>query len=125
MVRDRRYMILSRCRAGPRCQTREVQTKNLTLRPHVPAHLMALRKSEEEYTAVSGYKAAPGIRDFLLMASADFFRSLAGAQKPDPWKFGFAVFHTRDNLVIGLCGFAGPANMDGFVEIGYSIAPSY
>jgi len=59
------------------------------------------------------------------MASPEFFRSLEGARAPDPWKYGFAVCHTKDDLVIGLCGFAGPAKADGCVEIGYSIAPTY
>src|SRR5205085_9812789 len=97
-----------------------VKTPNLTLIPHVPAHLIALSKSEEEYAAVSGFPVAPGLRDFLLMASPEFFRSLVAASTPDPWKFGFAIVHTADNVVIGLCGFAGSPGDDGCVEIGYS-----
>ena len=59
------------------------------------------------------------------MASPEFFRSLESATAPDPWKIGFAIFHTVENRVIGLCGFAGPSNAEGSVEIGYSIAPEY
>jgi RimJ/RimL family protein N-acetyltransferase len=102
-----------------------LQTKNLTLRPHIPAHLIALRESENAYEKISGCKAAPGIRKFLLMASPEFFQSLQSGSEPDPWKFGFAIFHTADNLVIGLCGFAGPPDAERCVEIGYSIAPAY
>jgi len=91
----------------------------------MPAHLIALEKSAEEYEHVSGFNAAEGIRDFLLMASPEFFRSLKTASAPDPWRFGFAIIHTKENIVIGLCGFAGPPNTRGSVEIGYSIAPSY
>ena len=102
-----------------------VQTKNLSLTPHVPAHLLALSRSEAEYEKVSGFRAAPGIRDFLRMASPEFFHSLQTATTSDPWKFGFAIFHTADDVVIGLCGFAGPRDTAGCVEIGYSIVPSY
>lgn len=102
-----------------------MQTRPLQLVPHVPAHLIALRNSEQEYQQVSGYKAAPGIRDFLLMASPQFFESLRTATRRDPWKFGFAIVHREDDLVIGLCGFTGPPDAEGCVEFGYSIAPTY
>ena len=102
-----------------------LQTGHVTLIPHVPAHLLALGKSEQEYEQVSGFKAAPGIREYRLMASPEFFRSLENATEPDPWKFGFAIVHTADDLVIGLCGFTGPPDSTGCVELGYSIAPAY
>lgn len=102
-----------------------MKTPNLTLIPHVPAHLLALSRSEQEYEQASGFKTAPGLREYLLMASAEFFRSLETASTPDPWRYGFAIFHTAHNLVIGLCGFAGPPDPSGSVEIGYSIVPTY
>jgi RimJ/RimL family protein N-acetyltransferase len=100
-----------------------LKTKHLTLVPHVPAHLLGLRKSEQEYEQMSGFRAAPGLRDFLLMASPEFLQSLESASRPDPWKFGFAVFHTIEDRVIGICGFVGPPDSNGSVEIGYSIVP--
>jgi RimJ/RimL family protein N-acetyltransferase len=102
-----------------------LQTKNLTLVPHAPAHLIALSKSVQEYEKVSGFKAAESIREFLLAASPDFFLALQTSSQPDPWRFGFAIFYTAENLVIGLCGFAGPPDSDNCVEIGYSIVPAY
>jgi len=104
---------------------RELKTKHLTLVPHLPAHLLALRRSEREYEQMSGFRAAPGIRDYLLMASPEFFQSLETASAADPWKFGFAVFHTANDEVIGLCGFAGAPNSEATVEIGYSIVPEF
>ena len=65
------------------------------------------------------------MREFLLSASPDFVARLKVATAPDPWKLGFAVVHRIDNVVIGMCGFTGPPNADGAVEIAYSIAPSY
>jgi RimJ/RimL family protein N-acetyltransferase len=50
---------------------------------------------------------------------------LRQATELDPWRFGFATVHKIDNLVIGLCGFAGPPDSDRLVEIAYSIAPNY
>jgi ribosomal-protein-alanine N-acetyltransferase len=102
-----------------------LQTRNLPLRPHLPTHLIVLSRSEQEYEKVSGFRAAQGIRDFLLVASPDFFQSLKSAVEPDPWRFGFAILHRADEVMIGLCGFAGPPDGNGVVEFGYSIAPEY
>lgn len=102
-----------------------LETKNLTLLPHVPAHLIALTVSEEAYEKCSGIRIAPGVRDFLLAGSADFMARLRDATAPDPWNFGFAVMHKIDNRMIGFGSFTGPANSEGEVEIAYGIAPDY
>jgi ribosomal-protein-alanine N-acetyltransferase len=101
------------------------KTKNLTLEPHVPAHLLALLNGGKEYEKASGMRIADGVQDFLLAASPDFFAELRTMTAPDPWKFGFAVVHQADHIVIGLCGFVGLPDSDRAVEIGYSIAPTY
>lgn len=87
--------------------------------------MIALGKSAADYEAISCFKIADGVRDYLLMASPQFFESLQNASKPDPWKFGFAIIHSANDRVIGLCGFAGPPDSNRSVEIGYSIAPEY
>jgi ribosomal-protein-alanine N-acetyltransferase len=102
-----------------------LNTKNLILVPHVPAHLLALMESVDAYEEISGKRLANGVRDFLLSASPDFAVHLRSATEPDPWRFGFATVHKIDNVVIGMCGFAGPPDSDGVVEIAYSIAPDY
>jgi RimJ/RimL family protein N-acetyltransferase len=102
-----------------------LETKNLRLLPHVPAHLVALTESEEAYEKCSGIRIAPGVRDFLLAGSADFMARLRAATDPDPWNFGFAVVHKIDNRMIGFGSFTGPANSEGAVEIAYGIAPDY
>jgi [ribosomal protein S5]-alanine N-acetyltransferase len=102
-----------------------LNTKNLILAPHVPAHLLALMESVDAYEEISGKRLANGVRDFLLSASPDFALHLRSATEPDPWRFGFATIHRIDNVVIGMCGFAGPPDSDGVVEIAYSIAPDY
>ena len=93
--------------------------------PHVPEHLLALAESSAAYEERSGMQVADGVREFLLAASPDFEKELRAATAPDPWKFGFAVVHEIDNIVIGMCGFAGPPDSDGLAEIAYSVAPAY
>jgi len=102
-----------------------IETKNLSLIPHVPAHLLALMKNEAAYEKLSGMRVAEGVREFLLSASPDFFAQLQSATEPDPWKIGFAIVHKIDRIVMGMCGFTAPPDSDGVVEIGYGIAPSY
>ncbi len=102
-----------------------LETKNLKLLPHVPAHLLALTESEEAYQKCSGMRIADGVRDFLLAGSADFMARLRAATEPDPWSFGFAVLHKIDNCMIGFASFTGPPDSSGLVEIAYGIAPAY
>jgi ribosomal-protein-alanine N-acetyltransferase len=102
-----------------------LETKSLSFKPHNPKHLLALAQSSEKYEDASGMRMAEGVREFLQSASPDFFAQLQNATAPDPWKIGFAILHKIDNLVIGMCGFAGPPDSNGVIEIGYSIAPSY
>ncbi|MEY2530922.1 MAG: [ribosomal protein S5]-alanine N-acetyltransferase [Verrucomicrobiota bacterium] len=102
-----------------------IETRNLTLVPHVPAHLLALMESNAAYEKTSGMRIADGVREFLLAGSPDSRAQLQVATGPDPWNFGFAILHKIDNLMIGLCGFAGPPDSEGVVEVAYSIAPAY
>jgi [ribosomal protein S5]-alanine N-acetyltransferase len=127
-----------------------IPTRNLTLVPHNPRHLLALLMSSDEYEKLSGVRIVEGVRELLLSASPNFFAQLQTAMEPDPWKIGFAIVQKIDdgaggrratstgeparvdgpeseskNLVIGTCGFAAPPDPDGVAEIGYGIAPSY
>jgi RimJ/RimL family protein N-acetyltransferase len=102
-----------------------LETKNLTLIPHDPAHLMALSGSEEAYEKISGLRIAKGVRDFLGAASGDFMERLRAATRPDPWNFGFAILHKVDHVIVGFCSFTGAPDSSGLVEIAYGIAPDY
>jgi [ribosomal protein S5]-alanine N-acetyltransferase len=99
--------------------------ENLTLVAHIPRQLLALIESTAAYEKSSGLRVADGVREFLLAASPDFLSALQEATAPDPWRFGFAIVHRIGTVVIGLCGFAGPPDSDGLVEIAYSISPDY
>lgn len=93
--------------------------------PHIPAHLLALLDGEDAYEKRSGLRAASGVKEFLLAGSPGFVAQLQTATEPDPWRFGFGIVHKIDKVMIGLCGFTGPPDADGVVEIAYSIAPVY
>ena len=82
-------------------------------------------ESPAAYEISSGLEVADGVREFLLQGSPEFLARLQETGAPDPWKFGFAIVLTAEDLVIGLCGFAGPPDSEGSVEIAYSIAPAY
>ena len=42
----------------------------------------------------------------------------------DPWALGFAVVERSGGGVVGSCGFMGPPDADGMVELAYGIDPS-
>jgi [ribosomal protein S5]-alanine N-acetyltransferase len=102
-----------------------IETKNLILAAHLPRHLRALLRSEEEFENTTGLRVTDGLRDQLLSASAEFVARVETAKQSDPWRFGFAVIHKTDNILIGTCGFPGPPDSNGVAEIAYGIAPSY
>jgi RimJ/RimL family protein N-acetyltransferase len=43
----------------------------------------------------------------------------------DPWVLGFSLVDRADDTVIGTCGFKGPPDANGIVEIAYGVAPQY
>ena len=102
-----------------------IQTENLILAAHLPRYLRALIRNAEEFENIAGLRVADGIRDQMLGASTEFVARVEAAKQSDPWQFGFAVIQKVDNVVIGTCGFPGPPDSDGVVEIAYGIAPAY
>tara|TARA_R110002073_G_scaffold75697_3_gene184585 strand:- start:4367 stop:4858 length:492 start_codon:yes stop_codon:yes gene_type:complete len=43
------------------------------------------------------------------------------AKSPDPWVHGFTLKRRADDTVVGECGFKGPPNSNGIVEIAYHV----
>jgi [ribosomal protein S5]-alanine N-acetyltransferase len=43
----------------------------------------------------------------------------------DPWALGFSVVERASGAVVGGCGYKGPPDAEGCVEIAYGVAPSY
>jgi len=105
----------------------QIETKNLTLLPHAPAHLRALITGADAYERSFGHRAGPGLRDFIVSkeVSPEYLAKLGDSTAPDHWAHGFAVVHRVDRSVIGMAGFKSPPGTDGVVEIAYGIVPDY
>jgi RimJ/RimL family protein N-acetyltransferase len=43
----------------------------------------------------------------------------------DPWALGFSVMERAGGAVVGGCGFKGPPDRDGAVELAYGIDPAH
>jgi ribosomal-protein-alanine N-acetyltransferase len=54
--------------------------------------------------------------------SADWLARLHASTSPDPWVHGFAIVHLETGIAIGQCGFKGPPDADGMVEIAYGVS---
>ena len=57
--------------------------------------------------------------------SAEWLSLLASATNADPWILGFNMLRREDDLVIGQCGFKGPPDSHGVVEIAYFVEPDW
>lgn len=61
----------------------------------------------------------------LKQLSPDWLERLAATTTVDPWVLGFSVAIAASGDVIGACGFKGPPDADGMVEIAYGLAPAH
>jgi RimJ/RimL family protein N-acetyltransferase len=50
---------------------------------------------------------------------------LDGSSPADPWIHGFNLVHRHTGIIVGLCGFKGPPDSDGMVEISYAVNPEH
>ena len=57
--------------------------------------------------------------------SPDWLARFAAATTIDPWVLGFRLVLAATGEVVGTCGFKGPPDADGMVEIAYGIAPEH
>jgi RimJ/RimL family protein N-acetyltransferase len=83
----------------------EIQTENLRL---------VLQTPEETLAAIEALSP-----DDRAHVSADWLARVRALTGADPWTLGFAVVHHASAAVIGSCGFKGPPDADGVVEIAY------
>ena len=72
-----------------------LQTARLRLEPYHPRALLALIDSTERFEDVSGLRAAPGLRDFLVSGDLPqaYRDALRSAETANPWVHGFAAIH--------------------------------
>lgn len=55
--------------------------------------------------------------------SAHWLSLLANSAPVDPWIHGFSIQHQSSGSIVGSCGFKGPPDSSGKVEIAYGIDP--
>jgi RimJ/RimL family protein N-acetyltransferase len=88
-----------------------LETTNLKLVPQTPEDV---RAQLEKMSAEQRAEVSP---QWLALV-----RNLTG---PDPWVLGFVLVHRVTNERIGTCGFKGPPDAGGMVEIAYGVAPEH
>jgi RimJ/RimL family protein N-acetyltransferase len=57
--------------------------------------------------------------------SPDWLARVDAATPGDPWAFGFSVIERASGIVVGDCGYKGPPDAQGCVEIAYGLAADY
>lgn len=57
--------------------------------------------------------------------SADWLAMLDSSGAGDPWIHGYRMVHRESGSAIGSCGFKGPPDADGVVEIAYGVDPEH
>lgn len=101
-----------------------LSTPRLTLRRCDEAGLLALIAGNDVYEREYRTRVEPGFIEFE--GAFDYsLRKARDAGADAPWWLPFLVIHTEDTAVVGVFGTKGPPAPDGFVEVGYSIAPNY
>jgi RimJ/RimL family protein N-acetyltransferase len=57
--------------------------------------------------------------------SSAWLALLDGSSPADPWVHGFTLVHRDSDGVVGRCGFKGPPDADGVVEIAYGVSSEH
>jgi ribosomal-protein-alanine N-acetyltransferase len=104
-----------------------LETPHLLLRPHAPQEILALIERPDQFTALTGFPAAPGLREFFVSGeiSPTWFEQLRMLQQPEPWILGFGVIDKESRSMVGMAGYKGAPDTDGIVEVAYGIVPSF
>ncbi len=85
-----------------------------------PRLTLALESLEETRARIDSMSPADKVD-----LSAEWLSLLAAATHADPWILGFNMFRRDDSILVGQCGFKGPPNADGTVEIAYFVEPDF
>ncbi len=63
--------------------------------------------------------------EFRAEVSPVWLAMVTSASEPSPWIHGFSIIDRNSGLEVGSCGFKGPPNSEGAVEIAYGIDPDF
>ena len=91
--------------------TSEIRTENLRLVLQTPEEVLQWIDS-----------TTPEVRAQISPEWLARVRSLTSA---DPWTCSFSIIHSASETVIGQCGYKGPPDTDGAVEIAYGVDADY
>ena len=78
---------------------------------------LVLKTPEEVRAAIETMDAAD-----KAQLSGDWLERLRASTSPDPWVHGFSMVQSDTGIAVGQCGFKGPPDSDGVVEIAYGVA---
>ena len=107
--------------------TLNIETPRLQLRAAIPSQLLVLIEDPDRFPVVAGVAVDPALHGHLVSGevSPEWLAALRDSPMADPWRHGFFVVHTGDQVIIGMGGFKGAASDDGVVEIAYGVVPGY
>ena len=88
-------------------RTVEIKTARLTLRLKTPAEVLAWVESLDDM-----------VRTEISLEWLERIRTLT---ESDPWLCMFEIVRLADGIAVGSCGFKGPPDSGGMVEIAYGI----
>jgi RimJ/RimL family protein N-acetyltransferase len=57
--------------------------------------------------------------------SPAWLAKILASTSADPWLHGFSLVHRENGDAVGQCGFKGPPDGEGVVEIAYGVDPKY
>ncbi|HTB86619.1 MAG TPA: GNAT family N-acetyltransferase [Steroidobacteraceae bacterium] len=83
-----------------------------------PRLKLVLKTPEEVRAGIETMDAAD-----KAQLSADWLARLRASTAPDPWVHGFSIVDPDTGITVGQCGFKGPPDPSGMVEIAYGVAP--
>jgi [ribosomal protein S5]-alanine N-acetyltransferase len=104
-----------------------LETPHLRLVPNSPEQLLRLIEQPERLAELTGFPAAPGLREFFVSGevSPEWLERLRKSSGPDPWRHGFFVVDRESGTAVGTAGFKGPPDGAAVVEIAYGIVPAF
>ena len=104
--------------------TSEIQSPRLLLARSTIGRLSALITGPHEYERVFGHRVVEGYIEYPDVLPYSLNQAL---HFPDyqHWWLPYLIIHLADAALVGVCGYKGPPDDDGVVEIGYGIAPVY
>jgi ribosomal-protein-alanine N-acetyltransferase len=99
-----------------------IKTNRLELIQFTTDHIIALRSGSVAFQKLVGYPWAEGL-EAVAEGYSKMFEKVT--LPPDEWLLGFQVILPAEQKVIGCCGYKGPPDENGMVEIAYVTAPAY